>query len=32
MSIGGKCLWHAFEKNCIHRGLGKWKIAPTELT
>lgn len=24
-------LWHSFKKNCIHRGLGKWKIAPTEL-
>jgi hypothetical protein len=24
-------LWHSFKKNCIHRGLGKWKISPTEL-
>jgi len=23
---------HYFKKNCIHRGLGKWKISPTELT
>ena len=23
-------LKHSCQKNCIHRGLGKWKISPTE--
>ena len=25
------CCGRSFKKNCIHRGLGKWKIYPTEL-
>ena len=26
----GMVLKHSCQKNCIHRGLGKWKISPTE--